>query len=746
MMSSSHKYYLFFLVSILLVMMGAYLQGSTPPTPKAATVPPTEFSADRAYGHLTDLLQENIPHPTGSVQNRVIRDRIISKLKALNYTTEIQKSFSCGEWERSCAFVENIIAVKRGTTNNPAVMLSAHYDSVSASAAAFDDGAGVAVMLEIARNMTKLPDTENDIIFLFSDAEEWGLIGAAEFAKNHPLFSKVGSIINLEARGVTGLSAMFETGENNNRLMDVFRDNIKQPSSNSLTYEFYKTMPNSTDYTVYKKHDVTGFNFAVSGGVMAYHTVLDDLAHVDMKSLQHHGDNAYALVRALANINADALQSDTDSVYFDVFSNFLVKWSASWNFILILLCVVIAAGGMRVLKKTYKLKEYIYSVCGLFLSLFAVVVLGFVLSFPLAHWTDIHGLEHPHPWPGRIALFMLVTIVTLTTARWLSLKASPGAIVMMSAALSVILSVISALLMPGAVYLFLVPLLLFSMALAASFFLKNNTENLEIATFAGMTGAAYMAIYHYFMLDAIFNFQLSYLKVIPLFILMLWIIPLVTAHFSKNKETYKPAAIISICLLFISCLLGFLVPGFTEDRPRPINLVYMQDQDEMTAYWLMETAYGVRPDFNYIADGGFSLSEKSYRKQTILQNLNAPSLEVMSLTEEDGLRKIKVKITSHREAFQISLAFDNKDVINNVTVNGLHVAHQGGDIPIAVGVDHKSHIIDISLSGGEELTITLSDTAPLTGEQAQEILQHRPVTVRPIGAGDRSVVTRKYRL
>jgi len=760
-LSASHSRYMIVLTAILAVILAVYLMISVPPSPRPADAPISEFSAERAFSHLTDLLKENVPHPSGSLANAVIRDRIITKMKSWGYETEIQSSFSCGQRETGCARIENIVAVKKGTTDNPAVMLTAHYDSAPATAAAADDGAGIAAMLEIASNFASMPKTKNDIVFLFADGEESGLIGAAEFVRAHPLKDRIGSVVNMEARGVTGASIMFETGPNNSGLMDMFQQKIERPTANSLSYEFYKRMPNDTDYTVYKRHGITGFNFAFSGGVMLYHSVLDDLHHLDKASLQHHGDNTFALVQALADNHVDILQADGDSVYFDLFSLVLVKWAVNWNFGLIAFCFTIVVYSVIICGQHSKLDSYFYSIAGLAVLLVSMIVFGAVLAYPLAHWNDIHGLEHPYPWPGRIALFAASGLSILLVAKWLSERVRQESIANSGALVSVIFSLLNAAFIPGASYVFLVPLLVFSIATVLIFFAKRYVKTVsaryEIATFLATLASAYIAFYHFVMLDAVFNFQLSYLKVLPLFVLAIWVLPLLSEHISIFKKSFNRAATICLASVLVACGVSFLVPGFTDTRPRPMNLVYMEKYGVDEAHWLMDTSYSSDPDFEYLQKTGFPNERediqkyyvyptRSYVKPAVKQNLNAPELDVLSVTKVNGQKKLRVRVTSNRDAFKLGVSMDKKDVVSRVTVNGFYVSHKRRYITLAVGPEQRSHIVEILMAADEPLTVTLLDIAPLTGEAAGQILRLRPSNVKPLDMGDHSVISRQYSL
>lgn len=42
-------------------------------------------------------------------------------------------------------------------------------------------------------------------------------------------------------------------------------------------------------------------NFAFAPGLQRYHTTRDDVAHLDAGSVQHHGMQAFALAKAIAN-------------------------------------------------------------------------------------------------------------------------------------------------------------------------------------------------------------------------------------------------------------------------------------------------------------------------------------------------------------------------------------------------------------------------------------------------------------
>ena len=103
----------------------------------------------------------------------------------------------------------------------------------------------------------------------------------------------------------------------------------------------YRRLPNDTDFTVWQAAGWTGLNFACIGGADRYHTAEDDLAHLDLRTVQHHGENALALARLLASEAVGDLASDQDAVFCDWLGMTVICWPESWGVPLAVLAVVL---------------------------------------------------------------------------------------------------------------------------------------------------------------------------------------------------------------------------------------------------------------------------------------------------------------------------------------------------------------------------------------------------------------------
>ena len=104
-----------------------------------------------------------------------------------------------------------------------------------------------------ARALKGGPKLQRDLIILIDDGEEDGLDGAVAFVRDHPWVKDVGLVINLDARGDSGPSVMFETSEGNGWLISEYKKAAPHPLAASLSMDVYRLMPNDTNMTIFKR-------------------------------------------------------------------------------------------------------------------------------------------------------------------------------------------------------------------------------------------------------------------------------------------------------------------------------------------------------------------------------------------------------------------------------------------------------------------------------------------------------------
>ena len=167
-------------LGLLVLCAASILRVARPPRAVPATAPDTAFSAERAMRHVEQIAQR--PHAMGTADHDRVRDYIVEQLSALGLRSQIQQATAIGTRYQQAGRVQNILARLPGSDpNGKAVLVMVHYDGVEAGPAASDDGAGSAALLETlhALRARKRP-LAHDVIALFTDGEESGLLGACK--------------------------------------------------------------------------------------------------------------------------------------------------------------------------------------------------------------------------------------------------------------------------------------------------------------------------------------------------------------------------------------------------------------------------------------------------------------------------------------------------------------------------------------------------------------------------------------
>ena len=300
-------------------------------------------------------------HPIGSAEHDRVLAYLVGRFQRLGLQVRVQEGHALerreyeGEAYVTGGVVHNIVAVLPGQSRTePAVAIMAHYDSVPASPGAADDTVGVASALEIARALRPV-GLKRDLVFLITDGEEAGLLGARSFFADDPLARRIGAVLNMDARGGGGRAIMFETSADNGAMIDLFRRSAVNPTANSLAGFVYAHMPNDTDFTVARKAGAAGFNYAFIGRPFDYHAASSTPATLDQGSLQHMGEQVLSAARALAS--APALPGRRpDIVYGDILGGPMAAYPAWGGWIVLLAAGVIGGLAFRKVFKTSPLR------------------------------------------------------------------------------------------------------------------------------------------------------------------------------------------------------------------------------------------------------------------------------------------------------------------------------------------------------------------------------------------------------
>jgi hypothetical protein len=289
-----------------------------PPNALPASAPATEFSAKPAIEHIKVISQE--PRTSGSPGYKNARDYVMSELSALGLTPETQNTTN----------VENI------TEFQEAILLLAHLDSRNGPGAT-DNGSGVAVLLETARALQAGPPLRNSIILLFTDQEETGLYGAQAFITEHPWIEDVKLVINFDAGGLSGPSALTNTSPDNGWLI---REAAKADPNFYASSAFGQ---GSSDFNAFKFYGFSGYAFDYTWD-RRIHTPLDNVENLNPPSIQHQGYHALSLARHFGNLDSLDDPKDPNPIYFSVLRLVFVHYPVTWVIPIALIVVLVFAG------------------------------------------------------------------------------------------------------------------------------------------------------------------------------------------------------------------------------------------------------------------------------------------------------------------------------------------------------------------------------------------------------------------
>ncbi|WP_440902496.1 M20/M25/M40 family metallo-hydrolase, partial [Actinosynnema sp.] len=313
------------LTALLIVVIGL-LVGSPSPTPALGPdAPARQFSAARATPHVAAIAKA--PRPTGSAAHAEARAYLLDRLAELGipatvHTGSVATTFGVsdtgGDARYAGARVHNVVARVPGADSTRPVALVTHYDSTPAGPGANDAGVPVAVLLETARALAEGPAHRNDLLLVFTDAEEAGLLGAKALVADPDALPPDAVVVNVEARGGGGPTIPFETGPDSGWLIGLLAEHAPHPQAGSVVTEAYRFMPNLTDFTVLREHGHSGLNLTYLRELTRYHGANDTADSVDPDTVQHQGETVLALARAL--VSADLRTPPVgDSAHFTEF-------------------------------------------------------------------------------------------------------------------------------------------------------------------------------------------------------------------------------------------------------------------------------------------------------------------------------------------------------------------------------------------------------------------------------------------
>ncbi|TPE63628.1 M28 family peptidase [Sandaracinobacter neustonicus] len=697
----------------------------------------SEFQAERAVARLAMILGDERPHPTDSDANDAVEARLLEQIRALGFDPIIRERFHCStirDGIASCAKPRNILfwitPPKDGTADGAgAVMLTAHYDSVPAGPGAGDDGIGVAIALEVAGLLSARP-LAKPVLVMLTDAEEVGLVGAAAFAAHDPLRSRVAAVVNLEARGTSGGASMFQTSKPNSHDIEALIAGGQKASANALATNFYEILPNDTDLTVLLPLGVDAANYAIIGGGKRYHTPLDDLAHLDRRSVQHMGASALAAVRGFA---AHPSAGEERQLLFTDIARLLTVSMPQWAGALLSALGLVAA---VLLFRRYRTEGRWTSILVPPLALLAGVGAAMGLAMLVGALRPEDAYATAHPEAIRLAGAAAGLAVAAAVIAFLGERSA----VRMAAAAWIWLAVLTLAafyFVPGAAIFSAWPLIPVIAASLASLWRPLRWLVLPLLLLGAVLFALIALPLAGLLEDGLFPEHAAFISLLAIFI-FLFFMPV-----AASRRWLVPAAAGAVMLAATAAAL--LVPAYSLDSPRHLSVVH-QDADGVARFRLPDNG-PVPPEMAAVAAFSKGGDKGESWEAPAPRLADEGRASISSGQTADGRRVLRISLQD-QTADRQDLLIEAGDAIEGVTVQGEPVKTMG--VPARIICNGRScRSLDVQLvlkAGGALPRLNWRSIRNGAGDAARPLVAARPLTAQPVNGGDQRILIRRLGL
>ena len=696
---------------LLIVLLSSIFYFMMPQSYDKSEAPLSEFSTKRALEKVKEISKK--PHYIGSQNHVLVANYLQKELQDLGLKTSVQEGYTMTE-KGTLVMAKNILAKIKGTDNSKALVLLSHYDSAphSYSYGASDDASGVATIIESVRaflhNKTK---HKNDIIILFTDAEEIGLNGAALFTTQHQWAKEVGLVLNFEARGSSGPSYMLmETNQGNSKMVDAFKTgNVPYPVSNSLMYSIYKMLPNDTDLTVFREvNQVQGFNFAFIDSHFNYHTARDNYQNLSPKTIAHQGSYLFPLLNYFSNADLNNLNSNDDQVYFNIpfsFVSYPFLWILPMLLITFGLFFLFAFVGLG--KRALLLDDVFKGFVPFFGSLITAGLATYVgWKLILNFYPQYNDILQGFTYNGHDYIYAFVSLTLAICFLFYKKQAKHNATMnQMFAPIFVwlLLNTAIAIKLEGASFL-IIPVICSTIMLAVYVFTQRTfwVLNLILAIPALIILVPFIIMFPVGLgLKILFGSALltvlTFTLLLPLF-----------GNFEKK---------ILWSTLFFLLSIGLFIKAhqssqYNSERPKPNSLVYILNANTKKANW---ATYDMNLDEwtkGYLGEKPIDAkslnTNKLYSKygsaytfmaNAPMKNIPSPSIEFLTDSIIGNQHHFKIKISPNRNVNRYDIFVKNGITIQDFKANGVH------------SIDFKSNIA--SKTSGKILSYYVVENLPL---------------------------------
>lgn len=661
------------IIAILIVAIIAsfLLEGPSKVKPKSSS----DFSAERVMTIIEDW--GDAPHPIGSEQLEKVRDKIITKLTDIGLDVKVESGYTSVTWSPSykrMAQVENIVAILPGDgSSDKTIVLCGHYDSVVEGPGAGDDGYAIASMIETVR-LLKEQNRQHNLLLLITDGEEYGLLGAKYHMENNDA-ENYAVLLNYEARGNEGPGIAFEWSENNYWLVNQVAKAYQKPVANSMSFEVYKLMPNSSDFTVFNKYNIKGINHAFIDGFSYYHHPQDDVQHLSPRSVQHTGENMYLAARHFLNADLDINQKG-NATFFNFYGNF-IHYSSFYDLLLLVFGFILYLlyVGRLISKRALSFGPFISSFFTLLFITIACLGLAFGLSIGIKsmypQYATFYAYQYyNHEW----YLLSGVGFILFAGIQSSSFVAKKWGIESLRVSVLFLLSLFSLglfIYLKTGAYLMIIPLI----SCAFAFLIKKDKSAFQILSMLISVMALLLIIGLWVFLSHSLYLAFSITILAGAVLPSLLFVYILCGLFYEDAFSFKlPLSILGLGLFFVTMVMAHVQSKPSQEKPLLVDMKMYHHSETNKSYLASSDAhlYFAHPE-------GMAKPKKEKQKEYTssklfvkdLPDVDFDALESRIDTHYNNNGVVSYKLTNPKRAESVRIILDEVNNLDSLFVDGM---------------------------------------------------------------------------
>jgi hypothetical protein len=447
---------------------------------------------------------------------------------------------------------------------------------------------------------------------------------------------------------------------------------------------------------------------------------------MDTASLQHHGDNALALVRELGRADLPPLMrpASGDAVYFP-FAGLLVRYPSALTWPIAVLAVV-AAAAFVFLARRRGLTSVPRSLTGLGLAVVPLVVAAVAAQLLWALLVAVRPgygelLDPARPAWFRFGLLTLAAAVVLAAYATARRRLGPVPFATGGLTLLALLGVVFAALAPGGSYLVALPALAGSLAGIGALYVPRPWQGTAVLTAGAAVAVLVLAPTIALFLPAL-GLATGAAAAILTALLGLAVLPVAELLFRpagapRHRLLGAAPAVAALTAAIVCTVTGLAVDSWDPAHPEPTHLMYAVDRDTGGAVWVsleqhpgdwtsgyVRNTMSLNRSFPVLPSGMLAVGPATAADATALP---APKLTVLSDDTTAGRRTVRLRVTPQRQVRFVSLygPVGDRRVLEATVEGRPAVTHLTDD-------DRFGVVFHAPPAAGIEVTLVLDGSSP----------------------------------